>query len=714
MQQDQAAPSFAVPAPQLYAGALTVTIGGGLAFAGLFGLRLGLGDGLVPVAGMLLLAILPVWLSAWAISAFGKTARSAGLAGMLALFAGMSLPVLGLVAGPTILVTALAALIFCAARGHTPLYKAMRQSWRGLAVMALVTGAQVFLLAVPLRLFMPEAALMGIATSDNYWHLAIMQMILRHDAISIGGDGLLHQNYHFLFHLLVSGTAKATSASIPLAYGYWSALTEKLQVVWALYCAGTLLFRTGGGGAWWRLSYAWIAACLVAGFENESFILGNAYIAAYMPLIMALLRAPQGRRAAFPALLLACAGIFLVATAKVSAGYYGTIGLALLLWTWRGDRRAVVLIALTMAALAAYTELLLIPKELVMSAAGASILAMSYLAYFERGVTLHYLLPAVLVLLYLWRPRGTLTQQPDGAWNASVQGLPPAATHAPLPRWIGEGRGLAKPLRWLAQADVNAQLIFLLLLGTLFVLFAIPIGDNIWDFSGILFGLSLLFLPMALEETLGLRLTDRPVKWLLGILLAINIVWAAALFVFNGADSLPQALVALYRAASGGDPARSSSAKQDLVLSLETTHRPMARLNARIRESAPAKLQDEIARQTVAANGALALHIPPAANDVWRFFLTAAPGKWCLYPHLWAPAVTGTVEIRSIPPRAIQDICALPGTTWYGYGKNQDLHRTGDFSPETLCAMARPLGARRVYRLMSYADLSRNSVLTCR
>ena len=711
MQQDKIAPSFAVPSTQLYAGALCVTLGGMLAFAGLFGLRLGLGDAPLQIAAMLVLALLPIWLSAWAITAFGKTTRGAALAGMLSLFVGMSLPVLGLFAGAAVSLLALAALLFCMVRGRTAICAGVPGGWRGLTLMALATGALALLLAAPLRLFMAEATLLGIASSDNYWHLAIMQMIARYHAISIGGDGLVHQNYHFLFHLLVAGTAKAAGVDIPLVFGYWSALTEKLQLVWALYCAGALLFRAGddsASGAWWRLTYAWIAACLVAGFENESFILGNAYLAAYMPLLMALLRGPQDGHGAFLALLLACAGIFVVATAKASAGYYGTIGLVLLLWTWRSDHRAMILIALTLATLAAYTELLLIPKELVISAAGVSILAMSYLTYFGRGVTLHYLLPALLILLYLWRPRGTLTVQQNGSWKATMQGAPIPATQGHLPRWISSGGGLARPLRWLAQADVNAQLILLLLLGTLFVLLAIPIGDNIWDFSGILFTLSLLLLPLALDETLGLRLTDRPVKWLLGALLGFRLLGAATLFLFNGTESIQFALPSLYKAA-GGPQAGLLNAKEDIVQSLKTTHRPMARLYDLIWQSPAARLRADIARNA----GGLAVQIPPTADPVWRFFFTAAPDKWCLYPHLWVPAVTGIVEIRSVPPRAIQNLCAPPGITWYGYGKYQDQHRTGNFSRETLCEMARPLGARRIYRLMSYADLSRNSVSAC-
>jgi hypothetical protein len=717
MQQDHTSPSFSMPATQLYAGALAATGGSGLAFAGLFCLRLGLGDAPTQVASMLVLAILPVWLSAWAIPAFGRSARSAALAGMMSLFAGMSLPVFGLVAGRVIIVIAAATLLFCAWREHTALRRALLSAWPGMILLAGVTGGLVILLSAPLRLFMSEALLLGVAPSDNYWHMAIAQMIAHYHTVSIGGDGLVRQNYHFLFHFLVAGTAKAAGASVPLAYGYWSALTAKLQLIWSLYCAGILLFRTGDdgpAGAWWRLIYVWIAACFVAGFENESFILGTAYLAAYMPLIIVLLRGgPQADGSSMVALILACAGIFLVATAKVSAGYFGAIGLVLLTWTWRSNLRA-ALIVVTLVVLAAYTELLLIPKELVLSDSTFSILVMSYLTYLNRGILLHYLLPTLLIVVYLWRPRGQLTFDRSGALSASITGTPRLVMRGSLPNWIVQGRGAFRPLRWLLLADVNAQLIFLLLLGTLFVLFAIPIGDNVWDFSGILFGVSLLLLPMTVGETLNIHLTDRPIKWLLAITLTLQIFWAGALFVFNGNDSLQQALVSLYRAASGSATNQSSGAKEDIVLSLKTTRKPLTRLHDLIEQSPAARLERDLKRESASVNGDIAVHIPPAADDVWHYFLTAAPDKWCLYPHLWVPAVTGLVEIRSVPPQAIQKICAPPGITWYGYGRNQDLHRTADFTPEALCALARPLGARKVYRLMSYRDVSHNSVLICR
>jgi hypothetical protein len=55
-----------------------------------------------------------------------------------------------------------------------------------------------------------------------------------------------------------------------------------------------------------------------------------------------------------------------------------------------------------------------------------------------------------------------------------------------------------------------------------------------------------------------------------------------------------------------------------------------------------------------------------------------------------------------------------PGVVWYGYGKDQDLHRTGALTPAQTCALGRIVGARQIYRLESLSDLSRNQVVDCR
>jgi hypothetical protein len=50
---------------------------------------------------------------------------------------------------------------------------------------------------------------------------------------------------------------------------------------------------------------------------------------------------------------------------------------------------------------------------------------------------------------------------------------------------------------------------------------------------------------------------------------------------------------------------------------------------------------------------------------------------------------------------------------WYGYGKQQDSHRSLPLGDEKLCSLARAMKVNQVYRLTSYSDLSRNRQVDC-
>ncbi|MFO1248236.1 MAG: hypothetical protein U1E93_08460 [Alphaproteobacteria bacterium] len=152
-------------------------------------------------------------------------------------------------------------------------------------------------------------------------------------------------------------------------------------------------------------------------------------------------------------------------------------------------------------------------------------------------------------------------------------------------------------------------------------------------------------------------------------------------------------------------------ARRGIRESLARTHKPFTNLQARIDEFPVARFQRELAAK--AGGQSIAVQIPPEADEVWHFFAATAPTKWCMFPHLMVPATTGVFDLRSAPPRNIQVQCAADGMVWYGFGKYQDQHRTGDFTSADLCRMARPLRISKVYRLVSYSDLSKNSVISC-
>ena len=702
-------------APQLRDAATVATLAALLAYAAIFLVRGGLEGTPLQYAGMVGLALLPVWLSAWAVGKFGTSNLNLGLAVLISLFGGVLFPLLGLVVGPVALWIA-SALLLCALAASVVRLRISGGKLVVLVGIAMVSAALTVMLGAAIRLFMPEALTLGVATSDAYWHTAIMQMIARHWTPSIGGDGLYYQHYHYLFHMLVAGTAAMTGAGIPLVYGLWTALALKIQLVWCLVCAGCLLFRTEGpNAAAWRFAYAWIAAILAYGFETESYVLGILLFAAWLPLMLFVLRGgDRTDRKSVISILLLCLGIFFIALGKASVGYFGVIALFLLLWNYRTKPGVAALIAATIVGLALFAELVLIPKELILTDSGMLILVGSYMMYFSRGVGLHYFLPAFLVLIYLVRPRAVLSRGDGGAVSLKLDAAPTQDATRPLPDWIARGRGLAAPLRYFARADVNAQLLFLMLLGLLFVLFTMPIGDNVWDFSAPMCAVSLLMLPMALGETVGLLLTDRLVKWAVAFALTLFVFQAVIQFTFNPAESLVGAVTELYRSQSNGTKfGESVGARRGIHQSLAQTGKPFSDLQAKIDSFAVAKFQRALATEARASDGHLAVQIAPEADEVWRFFTRTAPGKWCMFPHLLVPATTGIFEIRSAPPVHIQKECSAEGFVWYGFGKYQDEHRTADFTQADLCKLAKPLRVRRVYRLVSYSDLSKNSVISC-
>ncbi|MFO1248237.1 MAG: hypothetical protein U1E93_08465 [Alphaproteobacteria bacterium] len=518
------------PAPQLRDGAVIASLATLLAYGAIFLLRGGLEGTMAQYAGMVGLVLLPIWLSTWAVGRFGTSDLNAALALLISLFAGILFPLLGLVAGTAALWAALALLLFVL--GASVLQLRIGGKLWGVMVMAVVSAGLTVMLGGAIRLFMPEALTLGVATSDAYWHTAIMQMIGRHWVPSIGGDGLYFQNYHFLFHMVTAGTAKMTGASIPLVYGLWTGLGLKIQLVWCLFSAGCLLYRAEGiNAAAWRFAYVWIAALLAYGFETESYVLGVALFAAWLPSMLLVLRGKD--RNPVVSIVLLCLGVFPIALGKASVGYFAVIALFLLLWHCRAKPFLAALITATIIGVAAFAEHLLIPKELVLTDSGLGILVNSYLMYFARGVGLHYLLPPFLVLVYLFRPRAALSHANGGAWSLKLDAAAGQDMSRPLPGWIARGNGIAAPLRFFARADVTAQLLFLMWLGLVFLLLVMPIGDNIWDFSAPMCAISLLLLPAATGETVGLLVTSRAIKWTAALLLGLYVFQAAILFIFN-------------------------------------------------------------------------------------------------------------------------------------------------------------------------------------
>ena len=702
----------------LYAGAIASTAGASLAFLAQLALRLGLGDTLPQVGVIFILSVLPFWLTAGAVSAFGSRPSAAAISISGGIIGAVLLPLLVWAANGLFFLSVVALLLLASLWvGRGPLSRALLRCKSSIIFVAIVSATLSIVFTQPLRLYLPEALTLGLAPTDNYWHAAISQMIRHYGAVSIGADGLETQKFHFLTHALIAAFSKASSAGVPVVYGYWSSLTIKLLLIWSTYCATLLLFpverEKGLASLAWRFVFAWLAAVLVRGFEVETFVLGDALFFAYLPTLLLLIRARPGDKI-FGLAFTCCTAIFICALAKLTLAYYEAIGLILVIWHFRTRPVYVFLFGATIIGLLFFAHYLIIPPELYLTHTTASIFLTSYLMYFARGTLIHYALPAFLLAVCLWQPRGVLRIANRGvALDLRANLPPPNYNHLPY-QWMKRVGGLSRTLSYFFSLGSDAQYLFLALLGCVFVLVAIPIGDNVWDFSAGLYSLSLLLLPSVLGKELNIRLLDGPVKFILAFSLASALLIASPGFLFDGAGSLLHTIVTLHGVASGNVDGKNSGTKDAILASWRETRTPFATLRKLVDKSPTARLVESIKRQVQATSGGLVVHIPPDANEVWHHLEFGSPTKWCMVGHLVIPAEVGIAEIRSIAPDSIERECRPPGMTWYGFGSFQDLHRSQPFSHEQICMLAKSINADKVYLLKSYDDLSKNSIEDCK
>jgi hypothetical protein len=77
------------------------------------------------------------------------------------------------------------------------------------------------------------------------------------------------------------------------------------------------------------------------------------------------------------------------------------------------------------------------------------------------------------------------------------------------------------------------------------------------------------------------------------------------------------------------------------------------------------------------------------------------------------PAQAAVPMLRGISPVQQEQECAPTGMIWYGFGKQQDSHRTGEFNDQELCELANSKGFSRIYVLNSISDSAQNRKLLC-
>ncbi len=663
------------------------------AYHALFLFRSGLGDDIGQVWLMGILSLAPIWAPVAALSFAGKGAADKAVAITASLVLSQLIPMIGLVSGAAAI--ALAAAVICAGLVFGAVWQSVVR--HALLILGLGLALTFLFLAFvpPAGLFLPEIILQGVAPTDIYKFTALAQMVRFYHVVSMGADGLLYYPYHTLSNVLAAGYAAASGAEVQRATLYWCQIGMPLGLFWCAMVAGMFLFPvpgTASAAICFRIAYACLGCILTGSLDSYSFVLGEAFLLAALPVLTVLLRSEAGAAASGTAILVAVAlaSALIAATAKVSAGFMCALALMLVAWKYRARPVVAASLVMGLLLLLVVVKTWLLEKDAVTGGLPWYFFFLDYYNLITVQTATNYAVPALTALLLMERvevPRPALAD-------------------------------VAKTGAWFLRQDAIAQFNALMVLACLTVLIFLHVGGNNTFFSAMMCGASFLFLPIALTEgkrpSLNLpRIPAAPVALLLSAL----VVFRAATDIF-GAGNIMQTISARYQQAfkDKGVPFPNGETTRQITASLKATHRPFSSLEGLIQASSFARLQADLNAKAQPDPRAFAVHIPPDADEMWHSLeSTGQTGWWCFAGHLTVPAITGFFEIRSIAPKNQERSCLAPGLpVYYSFGAEQEAHRSIPLSDGELCALARRWGARRVYRLRSYRHLSENRVVDCR
>jgi hypothetical protein len=685
-----------------------LTLGLGLAFAGLFLLRGGLGDDPWGVVRLLLLSLAPIWIPTAAAIKWQEGRFGFALAISLGLIAGAAIPVGGLFFGAaTSVFAAIATAVSCGYAQYRH-FSLIRREWLPIAVVALVSALAFVLFTEPSHLFFREMMLLGTGMTDRYETAAIAQMIAKYHAPSIGADGLQLFHYHTLSMVLAAGMAKSANVDVLLSYLYWGGIGLKALLVWVFLAAGFFFWRQTfhrHAPVAFMLIYAWSSSFLLGATESESFVLGMAMLLSLVPLFMVLLS--NNAVSAFEPWLviisLAVGSIF-CAAAKVSAGFLCVPIFVLALWRYRRRPVLVAAILVSLVLLAVATRLWFSPTDLSEPLPMGLFLLGYYQYLFNQLTVVSYLLP--LIVIFLFSAEFTVHE------NDGKRLLLSAATYdARAP-----GHGLMPPVRmaitWFFDLNPIAQYLVMVIAACLTVLLLVPISGNNTYFSLIMFGLSLFFLPIAFLGSLKGEYSLGWARTAVTILLGAALLYRAAYFGLPG-QGLQGVVSSLYKTAFPEEGA--PHLKAQILGSIRRNGLPFSFLGDRIEAAPFSSMKRLLDVQAAQEKGRLAVFVPPNASEIWEGLLHSTQlNWWCFSGHLVVPAVMGQMQIRSIEPKQVERRCLPSGlSAYYGFGAEQDEHRSADLTDHELCDIAGRWSADRIYKLVSYRQPEKNSVITC-
>lgn len=680
-----------------------VSLGALWAFLALYLLRFGLGDSTSAILKILVVSLLPLWLTAAVVTRpFSSTGyRDASVAGAMML--ALVLPCLAIYSVAAFLLSFIVLAAFSAFILWKNSRRVLRASLARILASSILFGILLVASGASWRIFLPEQMTLGIANSDSFFHTALAQMIAGYREASIGADGLAFRHYYFLSHAVVAGLSKFSAASVPLVYVYWAAISLKLNLIWAFFLGSWLLENEDADRSSLqlmpRLGFAWLCVIATHALESESFVFALAIFVMLVPLLCRLLRAAEvGTRFRWVALVVALAGAFLCASAKVSVGFLVAVMLGATIWPLRRSPRPLIVLIAALGVLAIVSARYLSPNDALLLNAGWRVFFLSYLSYLDSVALVSFGLPVFMLLLATWKPRFA-AERSAGQFDvtASLQ-LPGSKSRDGL---------LRRAATWFF-VDIPAQMQFLALMlaSCIFVFFTMPIGSNVAYFSLVVLISACVIAPALLRSLFGIGFETPAIRKGLAGVLAVVAVVSVAGYVWDTKNSV----LLTYRTAFPEIPAED--AKGLLYKSFRQTHSIAGGLAAELPALPWSRLTEDIRQKAALADGKLAVHTRASVEPFWRR-LAAGSAWWCIAPHLMIPAELGIPQIRNIAPRVIESECSAAGLVFYGFGKEQDAHRTGALSDAELCRSAKAFDFRKLYLIESITQLERNSVLSC-
>jgi hypothetical protein len=658
-----------------------------VAFVVTFGLRMGLGDSPSAVAILFLFTLAPIWTTTLALTASVSEEGTRVIRVSLAFTFGMLLPVGGLLFGRLNAVVGLVVVGLLLRWSLRAVFNSCQVS--RLAIQSLVIGFLLALTGSGSYLFLPELLRLGLAHSDAYFHITIAQMIAGHGVPSIGADGLIPVRYHYGSHVVAAGLSKTSGASVDLTYLYWRAISLKAQLAWAIVLCATYVCKQLRAlpGPFGSLLCGILSILITSFWVSESQLAALVVFLGLVPLLGWLLEQKDAASRSFQVgFCVALATTFLLAVTKVSVGYFCALALLLVCWKHRRVRSIAFGGLVSLGALALLTARYWAPEDTMLWRAGLGVLMSSYVQYFTIKTLVSYALPTALVLIaarQVHRPEPGIPDIRDGFGN------PPRATAR-----------LREAIHRMGTARGVYQLLAVSLAGCLFALITLPIGSNLEYFSNVPLQLSIVLLPAtwtSLIDTLPFR---RVGLALLLILCALE----TRPFVAEVANTV----VGLHHSVLP-DKAEVLAAMRNSIMEYGT---PWSSFRSKLDQTSWEQFIRDMKNKQPDV-GLLVVHVRPTATEVWQR-MRGGSAYWCMTGHLPIPAETGLVQIRSIAPYGSERLCMPPGIIWYGFGDRQDLHRTGNFTAQQLCAAAKPVNATRIYIVSSISNLTENELIDCR